>query len=360
MKKLRVGIIGATGMVGQRFITLLDGHPYFEITALVASPRSAGRTYREALSGRWKLVAKCPEHILEMPVISSDDVDAVAHLVDFVFCAVNMPKADVVALEERYACAEIPVVSNNSANRWTPDVPMVIPEVNAEHLAVIDSQKKRLGTTRGFIAVKPNCSIQSYVGALTPLRKYGIREIVATTYQAISGAGKTFSEWPEMIDNLIPFIGGEEEKSEREPLRVWGDVIGDMIVPATEPKITTQCLRVPVTDGHMAALFVKFDRKPTKEQILADWQSFKGEPQELELPSSPNQFITYFEEENRPQTAIDRDLYGGMGISVGRLREDTIYDYKFVGLSHNTLRGAAGGAVLIAELLYRKGYLTAK
>ena len=360
MKKLRVGIIGATGMVGQRFITLLDGHPYFEITALVASPRSAGITYGEALSGRWKLMAKCPEHILEMPVISSDDVDAVAPLVDFVFCAVNMPKADVVALEERYARAEIPVVSNNSANRWTPDVPMVIPEVNAEHLAVIDSQKKRLGTTRGFIAVKPNCSIQSYVGALTPLRKYGIREIVATTYQAISGAGKTFAEWPEMIDNLIPFIGGEEEKSEREPLRVWGNVDGDRIVPATEPKITTQCLRVPVTDGHMAALFVKFDRKPTKEQILADWQSFRGEPQELELPSAPKQFITYFEEENRPQTALDRDLFGGMGISVGRLREDTIYDYKFVGLSHNTLRGAAGGAVLIAELLYRKGYLTAK
>ena len=358
MQKLRVGIIGATGMVGQRFITLLEDHPYFEITALVASPRSAGKIYGEALSGRWKLATPCPQRILDMPVISSDMVDEVAALVDFVFCAVNMPKAEVVALEERYAKAEIPVVSNNSANRWTPDVPMVIPEVNAEHLSVIEAQKKHLGTTRGFIAVKPNCSIQSYVGALTPLRKYGIREIVATTYQAISGAGKTFAEWPEMIDNLIPFIGGEEEKSEREPLRVWGEVKNGEIVPATEPKITTQCLRVPVTDGHMAALFVKFDRKPTKEEILADWRSFRGEPQELELPSAPEQFITYFEEENRPQTRLDRDLFSGMGISAGRLREDTVYDYKFVGLSHNTVRGAAGGAVLIAELLYRKNYLT--
>ena len=358
MQKLRVGIIGATGMVGQRFITLLEGHPYFEITALVASERSANKAYREALSGRWKLDIPCPHRILEMPVISSENVEEVAPLVDFVFCAVNMPKAEVIALEERYARAEIPVVSNNSANRWTPDVPMVIPEVNPHHLSVIDAQKKRLGTTRGFIAVKPNCSIQSYVGALTPLRKYGIKEIVATTYQAISGAGKTFAEWPEMVDNLIPFIGGEEEKSEREPLRVWGEVKDGRVVPAAEPKITTQCLRVPVTDGHMAALFVKFDRKPTKEEILTDWKNFRGEPQELTLPSAPEQFITYFEEDNRPQTRLDRDLYGGMGISAGRLREDTIYDYKFVGLSHNTLRGAAGGAVLIAELLYKKGYLT--
>lgn len=356
-KKLRVGIIGATGMVGQRFITLLENHPYFEITALVASEKSANKTYEEALLGRWKLPAFCPERILKMTVISSEDVATVASLCDFVFCAVNMPKAELVALEERYAKAELPVVSNNSANRWTPDVPMVIPEVNDEHLEVIEAQKIRLGTKRGFIAVKPNCSIQSYVGALTPLRKYGIREVVATTYQAISGAGKTFAEWPEMIDNLIPYIGGEEEKSEREPLRVWGKVENGQITPATEPKITTQCLRVPVTDGHMAAVFVKFDKKPSKEEILTDWKNYVGEPQLLSLPSAPAQFITYFEEDNRPQTGLDRDLYGGMGISIGRLREDSIYDYKFVGLSHNTLRGAAGGAVLIAELLYAKGYL---
>jgi aspartate-semialdehyde dehydrogenase len=291
-----------------------------------------------------------------MEVMDSADVEKIGALVDFVFCAVNMPKAEVLSLEEMYAKAEIPVVSNNSANRWTPDVPMVIPEVNDAHLEVIEAQRARLGTKRGFIAVKPNCSIQSYVGALTPLRKYGIKEIVATTYQAISGAGKTFAEWPEMVDNLIPFIGGEEEKSEREPLRVWGEVNGGAILPATEPKITTQCLRVPVTDGHMAAVFVKFENKPTKEEILTDWKNFAGEPQKLGLPSAPEQFITYFEEENRPQTGLDRDLYGGMGVSVGRLREDSIYDYKFVGLSHNTLRGAAGGAVLIAELLYRKGY----
>ena len=355
-RKLRVGIIGATGMVGQRFISLLDDHPYFEIVALAASKRSAGKTYAEALDGRWKLKTPCPERVLSMEVMDSADVEKIGALVDFVFCAVNMSKAEVLALEEMYAKAEIPVVSNNSANRWTPDVPMVIPEVNDAHLAVIEAQRARLGTKRGFIAVKPNCSIQSYVGALTPLRKYGIKEIVATTYQAISGAGKTFAEWPEMVDNLIPFIGGEEEKSEREPLRVWGEVKGGAILPATEPKITTQCLRVPVTDGHMAAVFVKFENKPTKEEILTDWKNFAGEPQKLGLPSAPEQFITYFEEENRPQTGLDRDLYGGMGVSVGRLREDSIYDYKFVGLSHNTLRGAAGGAVLIAELLYRKGY----
>ena len=355
-RKLRVGIIGATGMVGQRFISLLDDHPYFEIVALAASKRSAGKPYAEALDGRWKLKTPCPERVLSMEVMDSADVEKIGALVDFVFCAVNMPKAEVLALEEMYAKAEIPVVSNNSANRWTPDVPMVIPEVNDAHLAVIEAQRARLGTKRGFIAVKPNCSIQSYVGALTPLRKYGIKEIVATTYQAISGAGKTFAEWPEMVDNLIPFIGGEEEKSEREPLRVWGEVKGGAILPATEPKITTQCLRVPVTDGHMAAVFVKFENKPTKEEILTDWKNFAGEPQKLGLPSAPEQFITYFEEENRPQTGLDRDIYGGMGVSVGRLREDSIYDYKFVGLSHNTLRGAAGGAVLIAELLYRKGY----
>ena len=358
MQKLKVGIIGATGMVGQRFIMLLNEHPYFEISALIASPRSAGQKYGKAVLGRWKMADACPERILNMQVISSDDVDTVKSICDFVFCAVNMSKDETRELEERYAKAEIPVVSNNPANRWTPDVPMVIPEINDSHLAVIDSQRERLGTKHGFIAVKPNCSIQSYVPMLTPLLKYGIKEITVTTYQAISGAGKTFKEWPEMIDNLIPYIGGEEEKSEREPLRVWGRVENGAVIPASSPAITSQCLRVPVTDGHMAAVFVKFENKPTKEQILADWQSYKGKPQTLGLPSAPEQFITYFEEENRPQTGLDRDLYGGMGVSVGRLREDSIYDYKFVGLSHNTLRGAAGGAVLIAELLYREGYLT--
>ena len=357
MKKLKVGIIGATGMVGQRFIMLLNEHPYFEITALIAGPRSAGQKYGKAVLGRWKMNSVCPERILNMTVISSEEIDTVKELCDFVFCAVNMSKDETRALEERYAKAEIPVVSNNSAHRWTPDVPMVIPEINDSHLEVIEAQKRRLGTKRGFIAVKPNCSIQSYVGALTPLMKYGIREIVVTTYQAISGAGKTFNEWPEMVDNLIPFIGGEEEKSEKEPLRVWGRVENGEIVPATAPLITSQCLRVPVTDGHMAAVFVRFDKKPTREEILMEWNSFKGKPQQLDLPSAPERFITYFEEENRPQTKLDRDLYGGMGISVGRLREDSVYDYKFVGLSHNTLRGAAGGAVLIAELLYREGFL---
>ena len=360
MKKLRVGIIGATGMVGQRFIMLLNDHPYFEITALIAGPRSAGQKYGKAVLGRWKMQTVCPERILNMQVLSSDEVDKVSELCDFVFCAVSMSRDETKALEEKYARAEIPVVSNNSANRWTPDVPMVIPEINDSHLEVIAAQRKRLGTKRGFIAVKPNCSIQSYVGALEPLRKYGIKEIVVTTYQAISGAGKTFNEWPEMVDNLIPFIGGEEEKSEKEPLRVWGRVENGEIVPATSPVITSQCLRVPVTDGHMAAVFVKFENKPSREDIIADWKAFAGKPQTLKLPSAPGQFITYFEEDNRPQTRLDRDLYGGMGVSVGRLREDSVYDYKFVGLSHNTLRGAAGGAVLIAELLYKEGYLTAK
>ena len=358
MEKLRVGIIGATGMVGQRFIMLLNEHPYFEITALVAGPRSAGQKYSDAVKGRWKMTAECPDRIKDMTVISSDEVDVVGSMVDFVFCAVSMTKDETKALEERYAKAEIPVVSNNSANRWTPDVPMVIPEINDAHLEVIAAQRKRLGTKRGFIAVKPNCSIQSYVPALSALREFGIKEVIATTYQAISGAGKTFNEWPEMIDNLIPFIGGEEEKSEREPLRVWGKVEGGEIVPAKSPVITTQCLRVPVSDGHTAAVFVKFEKKPTKEEILAAWKNYKGKPQTLGLPSAPEQFITYFEEDNRPQAKLDRDLFGGMGVSVGRLREDTVYDYKFVGLSHNTLRGAAGGAVLIAELLYREGYLS--
>ena len=360
MEKLKVGIIGATGMVGQRFITLLENHPYFEIAALIASPRSAGKSYTEAVGERWKLSAPMPECVKNMTVISSEEIDRVASLVDFVFCAVDMKKPDILALEEAYAKAEVPVVSNNSANRWTPDVPMVIPEINDAHLAVIDAQRARLGTKRGFIAVKPNCSIQSYVPALTPLLKFKPKVVVATTYQAISGAGKTFREWPEMIDNVIPFIGGEEEKSEKEPLRVWGEVKDGAIVPAASPIITSQCIRVPVTDGHTAAVFVSFEEKPTKEEILEAWKSFKGKPQTLGLPSAPEQFITYFEEDNRPQAKLDRDLYGGMGVSVGRLREDTVYDYKFVGLSHNTLRGAAGGAVLIAELLYREGYITKK
>lgn len=360
MQKLKAGVVGATGMVGQRFITLLRDHPYFELTAVVASPRSAGKTYREAVGERWKMKTPMPEDVAQMTVLSSDDIDTVKSLVDFVFCAVDMKKEEIKALEERYAKAEIPVVSNNSANRWTPDVPMVIPEINDAHLAVIEAQRKRLGTKRGFIAVKPNCSIQSYVPALTPLLPYGIKRVVATTYQAISGAGKTFREWPEMIDNVIPYIGGEEEKSEQEPLRVWGRVEDGKIVKADAPLITTQCIRVPVSDGHTAAVFVDFEKKPGKEEILEAWRNFKGKPQILGLPSAPEQFITYFEEDNRPQAALDRDLYGGMGVSVGRLREDTLFDYKFVGLSHNTLRGAAGGAVLIAELLYREGYLTAK
>lgn len=358
MEKLRVGIIGATGMVGQRLITLLENHPYFAIHALLASGRSAGKPYREAVEGRWKMKTPLPEHVGTMPVLDAADIEGVRPLVDFVFCAVNMKKEEIRALEEAYAKAEIPVVSNNSANRWTPDVPMVIPEVNDAHLAVIEAQKKRLGTHRGFIAVKPNCSIQSYVPALTPLLRFGITEVVATTYQAISGAGKTFREWPEMIDNVIPYIGGEEEKSEQEPLRVWGSVENGAIVPAKAPLISTQCIRVPVTDGHTAAVFVRFREKPTREEILAAWRDFRGKPQTLGLPSAPAQFITYFDEPDRPQVRLDRDLYGGMGISVGRLREDTIFDYKFVGLSHNTLRGAAGGAVLIAELLTREGYLT--
>ena len=326
MEKLKVGIIGATGMVGQRFITLLENHPYFEITALIASPRSAGKSYVEAVGERWKLQAPMPECVKNMTVISSEEIALVASMVDFVFCAVDMKKPDILALEEAYAKAEVPVVSNNSANRWTPDVPMVIPEINDAHLAVIDAQRARLGTRRGFIAVKPNCSIQSYVPALTPLLKFKPKVVVATTYQAISGAGKTFREWPEMIDNVIPFIGGEEEKSEKEPLRVWGEVKGGEIVPAASPIITSQCIRVPVTDGHTAAVFVKFENKPTKEQILEDWKNFRGLPQELELPSAPAQFITYFEEDNRPQAKLDRDIYGGMGVTAGRLREDSLYD----------------------------------
>lgn len=356
MEKKRVGIIGATGMVGQRFLTLLDGHPYFEVTALAASARSAGQPYEVAVGDRWKMAVPIPAAYRRMPVTDAADIPAMAKACDLVFCAVNMKKDETKALEEAYARAEVPVVSNNSANRWTPDVPMVIPEINDAHLAVIDAQKKRLGTRRGFIAVKPNCSIQSYVPALTPLLPWGIEQVVATTYQAISGAGKTFREWPEMIDNVIPFIGGEEEKSEQEPLKVWGRVENGQIVKATAPLITTQCIRVPVSDGHTAAVFVKFRSKPSKQEILDAWVGFSGKPQALKLPHAPAQFLTYFEDDARPQARLDRELEGGMGISVGRLREDTLFDYKFVGLSHNTLRGAAGGAVLIAELLYREGY----
>ena len=357
MKKLRAGIIGATGMVGQRFLTLLDNHPYFEVTALAASSRSAGKTYEEALNGRWKLQTPMPAFAASMTVIDASHICEMAKLVDFVFCAVDMKKDEILALEEAYAKAEIPVVSNNSANRWTPDVPMIIPEINPDHLKVIEAQRARLGTRRGFIAVKPNCSIQSYVPMITPLLKFKPTSIVATTYQAISGAGKTFREWPEMQDNIIPYIGGEEEKSEQEPLRVWGTIENGTIVKAESPLITTQCIRVPVTDGHTAAVFISFENKPSKEEILQAWSEFRGLPQELDLPHAPKQFITYFEEDNRPQAGIDRDIYGGMGVSAGRLREDTLFDYKFVGLSHNTLRGAAGGGVLTAELLYRLGYL---
>ena len=356
MTKRPVGVIGATGMVGQRFLTLLAEHPYFEVTALAASARSAGKTYKEAVGSRWKLDIPMPEKFADMTVIDAANIDEMKKLCSMVFCAVDMKKEDIRALEEAYAKAEIPVVSNNSAHRWTPDVPMVIPEINDAHLAVIADQRKRLGTKRGFIAVKPNCSIQSYVPMLTALLEFEPYEVVATTYQAISGAGKTFNEWPEMIDNVIPYIGGEEEKSEQEPLRVWGKVENGQIVKADGITITTQCIRVPVTNGHTAAVFVKFRKNPTKEQILKAWKEFSGKPQALELPNAPAQFITYMEEDNRPQAKLDRDIYGGMGVTAGRLREDSLYDWKFVGLSHNTLRGAAGGAVLIAELLHKEGY----
>ena len=355
--KLRAGIIGATGMVGQRFITLLAEHPMFEISVLAASSRSAGKTYEEAVSGKWKMAVDIPEKVKSMKVYDAADVKAVSSMCDFTFCAVDMKKDEIRALEEAYAKAETPVVSNNSAHRGTPDVPMVIPEINPAHIAVIDAQRKRLGTSRGFIAVKPNCSIQSYVPLLTPLRKFGIKEVVVTTYQAISGAGKTFKEWPEMLDNIIPYIGGEEEKSENEPLKIWGELKDGTIVPTESPVITTQCIRVPVSDGHTAAVFVKFENKPSKEEILNLWETFGNG---LNLPPSPEQFIHYCEEDNRPQAKFDRESDKGMAIFAGRLREDKIYDYKFVGLSHNTLRGAAGGGVLIAEFLASKGYITAK
>ena len=355
MEKMKVGVVGATGMVGQRFLTLLENHPYFEVVALAASARSAGKSYKEAVGERWKMSTPMPEKYADMVVYDAQNIEEMKKC-SFVFCAVDMKKDEIRALEEAYAKAEIPVVSNNSAHRWTPDVPMVIPEINDAHLEVIEAQKKRLGTKRGFIAVKPNCSIQSYVPAITPLLKYKPTIILATTYQAISGAGKTFREWPEMIDNVIPYIGGEEEKSEQEPLKIWGKVENGEVVKADAPLITTQCIRVPVSDGHTAAVFVKFENKPSKEEIIKAWAEYAGKAQELELPSAPKQFITYFEEDNRPQAKLDRDIYGGMGITLGRLREDTVFDYKFVGLSHNTLRGAAGGAVLIAELLYKLGY----
>ena len=357
MKKIRAGIIGATGMVGQRFITLIENHPYFDLTALIASPSSAGKTYAEAVKGRWMMKTPISEKIANMVVLNAEDIESVKPHVDFVFCAVNMSKDATKALEEAYAKAEIPVVSNNSANRGTKDVPMLIPEINFAHTAVIEAQKERLGTKKGFISVKPNCSIQSYVPALEPLRKYGIKAVNVTTFQAISGAGKNFETWPEMVDNVIPFIGGEEEKSEKEPLKVWGTVENGEIVNATSPVISAQCIRVPASDGHLAAVSVSFENKPTIEEIKTAWAEYVGEAQRLGLPLAPEKFLTYFEEDNRPQTGLDRDLYGGMGISIGRLREDTIFDYKFVCLSHNTLRGAAGGAVLGAELLYKQGFL---
>ena len=359
-KKLRVGILGATGMVGQRFISLLENHPWFEVTTVAASPRSAGKTYEEAVGGRWKMTTPMPEKVKNLVVMNVNDVDAVSRTVDFVFSAVDMTKEEIRAIEEAYAKTETPVVSNNSAHRWTPDVPMVIPEINPEHFDVIKFQKQRLGTTRGFIAVKPNCSIQSYTPALSAWREFEPYEVVATTYQAISGAGKTFKDWPEMVENVIPYIGGEEEKSEQEPLRIWGHLEGDVIVKAKEPVITCQCVRVPVLNGHTAAVFVKFRKKASKEQLIEKLVSFKGLPQELELPSAPKQFIQYMEEDNRPQVKLDVDFENGMGVSIGRLREDTVYDWKFIGLSHNTVRGAAGGAVLCAELLTKQGYITAK
>lgn len=357
MRQYSVGIIGATGMVGQRFATLLENHPWFNVKVLAASARSAGKTYEQAVGSRWLMSTPMPEAMKNIVIMDAEaDMKEIAANVDFVFCAVNMKKEDIKVLEEKYAKLECPVVSNNSAHRFTEDVPMVVPEVNPQHIEIIDAQRKRLGTKRGFIAVKSNCSIQSYVPALSPLRKFGITKVLACTYQAISGAGKNFETWPEMIDNLIPYIGGEEEKSEQEPLKVWGTIEDGKIVKANSPSITTQCLRVPVSDGHTAAVFVSFENKPSKDEILKIWNEFKGVPQELELPSAPKQFIHYFEENDRPQAKIDRNIEGGMAVSAGRLREDTQYDYKFVSLSHNTLRGAAGGGVLLAELLAAKGY----
>ncbi|MGI6094120.1 MAG: aspartate-semialdehyde dehydrogenase [Lachnospiraceae bacterium] len=359
-EKLRVGILGATGMVGQRFISLLDQHPWFEVVTVAASERSAGKRYEDAVGPRWKMDRPMPEGVKDLVVMNLHDVEAVAATVDFVFSAVDMTKEEIQAIEEAYAKTETPVVSNNSAHRWTPDVPMVVPEINPEHFDVIKFQKKRLGTTRGFIAVKPNCSIQSYAPALTAWKEFEPYEVIATTYQAISGSGKTFKEWPEMIENIIPYIGGEEKKSEDEPLRLWGKIEDGVIVKAQEPKISSQCVRVPVLDGHTAAVFVKFRKKPTKEQLIEKLVNFRGVPQELELPSAPKQYIQYLEEDNRPQVKLDVNYEKGMGVSIGRLREDTIYDFKFIGLAHNTVRGAAGGAILCAETLKAQGYIQAK
>ena len=359
-KKLKVGILGATGMVGQRFISLLENHPWYEVVTVAASPRSAGKTYEEAVGGRWKMTTPMPEGVKNLIVKNVNDVAEVAATVDFVFSAVDMTKDEIRAIEEAYAKAETPVVSNNSAHRWTPDVPMVIPEVNPEHFAVIEHQKKRLKTERGFIAVKPNCSIQSYAPVLSAWKEFEPYEVVSTTYQAISGAGKTFKEWPEMVENVIPYIGGEEEKSEQEPLRIWGTIENGEIVKAKEPVITCQCVRVPVLNGHTAAVFVKFRKKPTKEELIERMVSFRGLPQEYELTSAPKQFMQYLSDDNRPQVTLDVDFEHGMGISVGRLREDTVYDWKFIGLSHNTVRGAAGGAILCAELLTKEGYIQAR
>ena len=358
MEKYRVGVIGGTGMVGQRFVTLLENHPWFQLTAIAASSRSAGKTYEQAIGDRWALDVPMPEEAKGMVVLDATaDIERITSQVDFVFSAVDMKKAEIQALEEAYARHECPVVSNNSAHRWTPDVPMVVPEVNPEHIKVIEAQRKRLGVERGFIAVKSNCSLQSYVPALHPLRGFGLDQVLVCTYQAISGAGKTFDTWPEMVDNVIPYIGGEEEKSEQEPLKLWGKVENGVIVNADSPSLTAQCLRVPVSNGHMAAVFVRFQTKPSMEEIKNQWANFKGRAQELARPSAPKQFLHYFEEPDRPQTRLDRMTEGGMAVCVGRLRPDTQYDYKFVCLSHNTLRGAAGGAVLLAELLCAEGYI---
>ena len=357
MEKYKVGVLGATGMVGQRFIQILDAHPWFETAEIAASPRSAGKTYEEALGGRWRMEVPMPARIAGMRVHDINEVESIAENVDFVLCAVNMPKEEIRSIEEAYAKAEVPVVSNNSANRWTPDVPMIIPEINPDHTAVIDAQRKRLGTKRGFIAVKPNCSIQSYTPALAAWKEFGPYEVAATTYQAISGAGKTFNEWPEMKGNIIPYIGGEEEKSEREPLRIFGHIENGEIVPAESPLITCQCVRVPVLYGHTAAVFVRFKENPSKEELVEKLRSFRGVPQELGLPGAPEHFIQYLDDENRPQVALDVNYEKGMGVSIGRLRRDSLFDWKFIGLSHNTLRGAAGGAVECAELLCAQGYI---
>ena len=358
MKKFNVGIIGATGMVGQRFALLLENHPWFNVTTLAASANSANKSYKDAVGSRWAMTSPMPEKFADMVVLDAEkNIETIVANVDFVFCAVNMKKDEIKALEEKYAKHECPVISNNSAHRFTDDVPMIIPEINADHAEIIASQRERLGTKRGFIAVKSNCSLQSYVPALYPLDKFGIDKVLVCTYQAISGAGKTFDRWPEMIDNVIPYIGGEEEKSEKEPLKIWGKIENGKIVPSDSPKFTAQCLRVPVSDGHMAAVYVSFKNKPSKEEILETWKNFKGDPQDLELPLAPKQFLNYFTEDDMPQTKLARDLEKGMAVSIGRLREDSQYDYKFVCVSHNTLRGAAGGAVLLAELLCAKGYM---